>query len=112
MKITVEDRDEGIVVRPEQSHINADRAIEFRRRLQGAVGQSGGWIVLDFREVEFIDSSGLGALVSVLKKAGLQGRVRFCGVRSGPRSILELTRLDRIFPVHRSVEEAVAGFQD
>jgi anti-sigma B factor antagonist len=67
-------------------------------------------IVLDLSEVDFIDSSGLGAIVTELKKVRPDGDIRLSGVRDRVKSLLELTRLEQYFEIHVSEDAAVESF--
>jgi anti-anti-sigma factor len=62
--------------------------------------------------VIFMDSSGLSALIAVMKRARAGGgELVLFGVRPAVREILNLTRLDGVFSVCGSEEEAIALFQ-
>lgn len=63
--------------------------------------------MLDLSEVDFIDSSGLGAIVSSLKAVGKQGNLIICGIGETVLSLFRLTRMDRVFQIVSSPEEAV-----
>lgn len=65
-------------------------------------------LVLDLGGVEFIDSSGLGAMVSILKALGGSGSIAVCNGRVGVLSLFRLTRMDKVFSIFPSREEAVA----
>jgi anti-sigma B factor antagonist len=70
-------------------------------------------LVVDMSEVSFIDSSGLGALVSALKALKTQGRngdIRLAGVQQPVVALLEIIRLQRVFTSYPSVELAVRSF--
>ncbi len=57
-------------------------------------------VTVDLAEVEFIDSSGVEALLTVYRKVageGRQGTVRLSGMRSQVRSVVDLLRLHRVF---------------
>jgi len=65
-------------------------------------------VAVDLSEVEFIDSAGIGVLVALFKNSRLKGgRARFCGLRPGVRSVLEIIRLDQIFEIYDDVQAAV-----
>lgn len=68
-------------------------------------------IVVDFSKVSFIDSSCLGALVSTAKllRAG-RGDIKLSGLNDDVKSIFQITRLDRIFVIFDTVDEAVASY--
>ena len=70
-------------------------------------GQDG--LVVDLRSVEFIDSSGLGVLVSMLKKLGTRGRLVMCNLQPNVANTFKLSRMDRVFTIRPSVDEAFAS---
>jgi anti-sigma B factor antagonist len=68
-------------------------------------------LLIDLGEVDFIDSSGLGTLVSSLnsiKKAG--GKLKICDIQENPKQVFEMTRLDRVFEVFDDRDEALDSF--
>ena len=68
-------------------------------------------LVVDLAGTEFVDSSGLGALVSCLKKARQAGGdLRLCGAGEQVSMVLDLTNLARVLPSRPSVAEAIADF--
>jgi len=67
---------------------------------------------LNLSEVEFINSSGLGALVSIMKEIRLQkGRLTLSNLASYVQEIFEITQLSHIFEIYPTEEEAVATYQ-
>ncbi|GAB6067206.1 STAS domain-containing protein [Methylothermus subterraneus] len=63
-------------------------------------------LLVDLTEVRFIDSSGLGALLSGYKNANLhQGTLALAGLQPRVKEMFELTRLNRVFEVYGSVDE-------
>ncbi len=67
--------------------------------------------VIDFAQTGYIDSSGLGVLVSLAKKVREQGGdLRLAGLNDDLRTLFELTKLDTLFTLVDSVEEAVAAY--
>lgn len=66
--------------------------------------------VVDFAPTAYIDSSGLGALVSINKKvreAG--GELRLAGLNEDLRALFELTKLDTLFAISGTTAEALVG---
>jgi anti-sigma B factor antagonist len=60
--------------------------------------------------IDFIDSSGLGALVGALKGVSKEkGEIRIAGLSPEVRTIFELTRLHRIFDIYENIETACIG---
>jgi len=69
--------------------------------------------VLDLSAVDFLDSSGLGALVALLKRVEKQGgQLRLAGLQKRVRIVLEITRAARVFDSFASVDEALAKLLD
>lgn len=68
-------------------------------------------IIVDLSNVEFIDSTFLGAIVSSLKKvANIGGDLKLVGFRPPVRSMFELTRLFRVFDSYSDLQDAVKSF--
>jgi anti-sigma B factor antagonist len=68
-------------------------------------------IVVDLTETSFIDSSGLGALVSSLKAARQAGGdLRLAGAGEQVRTVLSLTNLDRVLRSHPTLSDATDGW--
>jgi anti-sigma B factor antagonist len=68
-------------------------------------------VVVNLQDVSFLDSTGLSTLVQGMKRSRqLNGDIRLCGLRPPIRMVFELTRLDRVFEIFGSEEEAVEAF--
>lgn len=68
-------------------------------------------IVLDFSQVIFIDSSCLGTLVAVTKKIRAEkGNVKLACLSDDLFSIFQITRLDKIFDIYPSINEAIESY--
>lgn len=68
-------------------------------------------IVLDFSEVDFIDSSCLGALIALTRKIRAEkGDIRIAALKEEVRSIFQITRLDKIFQIFDTVDQAQKSF--
>jgi anti-anti-sigma factor len=86
-------------------------ASELRDLLARAVSEGHSRLVVDLGEVAFIDSSGLGALISGLKAARQAGGdLRLARPGDQARMVLQLTTLDRVLRPYGSTEEAVADY--
>jgi len=109
MKLDVTQRDGVIIIKPLIKRVDARVAPEFKSDLLAFAKNGDERIVLNLSEVDFIDSSGLGALVLLLRKLGAGGKIRLCKVNESVKSVFELTRLDSVFVIHKTVEGAVEG---
>lgn len=69
-------------------------------------------LVLDFNQVTFVDSSGLGALVACLRTATAnQGDLKLSGLDPRLRSVFELTRLHRLFEIFADPDQAAESYE-
>ena len=82
--------------------------------LMDAYGRASGehtrWVVLNFSELEYMNSSGIGLLVTLLVRANRQRqRLLAFGLTDHYRQIFQLTRLDEAIAIHGSESEAMAA---
>jgi anti-sigma B factor antagonist len=69
-------------------------------------------LVFDLNKVDFMDSTGLGALVSCLRQAHIaEGEIKLCGLNKPVRALLELVRMHRVFEIFNSPDEAVSSYR-
>ncbi|AHC16548.1 STAS domain-containing protein [Salinispira pacifica] len=65
-------------------------------------------IVLNFQEVTYIDSSGIGALLNIFKESKKREiKILFTNIHGSVKKVIELTKLDDYFPILRTQEEAI-----
>jgi anti-sigma B factor antagonist len=64
-------------------------------------------VVLDMSNVGFLDSSGLGAVVSVMKALGPVRRLELSGLTATVEKVFRLTRMDSVFIIHKSLPEGL-----
>jgi len=86
------------------AHATAGLKSEVGARLSGHAH-----LILDLGRVEFVDSSGLAAFLSLMKRLPPPGQLALCGCSAPIRDILALTRLDRIFNVADDSAQALAA---
>jgi anti-sigma B factor antagonist len=110
MEIT-ERRIEDMDVLVLNGRLDAASAKELKNRVNHLVLENRVKLIVDMENVGFIDSSGLGSLVSSLRAVNeREGDVKVVGLQKQVRSIFELTRLHRIFGIFDDVEAATKSF--
>jgi anti-sigma B factor antagonist len=88
--------------------LNAHTAPSLKQRISSIIDAGNNSLILDLTKVEFIDSSGLAALVSGLKKAHSEhGTLAVAGARPNVLEVFKLTLLDRVFNIFPDVNTAV-----
>jgi anti-sigma B factor antagonist len=100
-------RNNILVVRVEEKRIDASKAPTFKDEMARCIEAGQNQLVLDLSQVDFIDSSGLGALVSCLKRLGPRGSLAVAGATGAVSRLFTLTRMDRVFALHPNVDKAV-----
>ena len=83
---------------------------QFKRAVDEAVKSTGIWkFVIDVSGADFIDSNGLGALLAANKQAVAKGGYfRLLNTSSGLQETLRITRLEKVFPYYKTLEEALS----
>ena len=110
MEIT-ERRIEDMDVLVLNGRLDAASAKDLKNRVNHLVQENRVKLIVEMENVDFIDSSGLGSLVSSLRVVNERGGdVKVAGLQKQVRSIFELTRLHRIFGIFDDVEAAAKSF--
>ncbi|MBA4417381.1 MAG: anti-sigma factor antagonist [Syntrophus sp. (in: bacteria)] len=96
-----------LVVTPLGKRIDASSSPELKSFMISRIDAGQTIILLDLSQVDFVDSSGLGAIVSALKALKGRGDFAISGLRETVRTIFHLTLMENIFKVFPSAEEAL-----
>lgn len=90
--------------------IDASNAAEFRVNLEGLLKPEQR-LLLDFSDVEFVDSAGLGAIVWAIREISeLKGAARLCCPQKPVRALFDLVRMNRITDVFENRDDAISSF--
>lgn len=112
MQLVSEDRDGLRVITVADPRIDAVVAIQFKDTMRGLTESGPRRIVLDLAQVDFLDSSGLGALVAAMKQAGQERRLELAGLSPMVEKVFRLTRMDTVFTIHPDLDAAMAQAGD
>ena len=108
MQLQTQTRPRVISVLVLEDRIDAASAIQFKERMRDITATGTQRVVLDLARVQFLDSSGLGAIVAVKKLLGPDRAMDLSGLTPTVEKVFRLTRMDSIFTIHPSLEVAVA----
>jgi len=99
---------EGVEVLALEGRLDAVTAPELRPTIDALVARGPKQrVVCDLRSLETIDSSGVGAIISLFKRLRLKGGdVCIARLRGQPKEIFRLLRLDRAFDLYETIEQA------
>ena len=97
-----------LVIRATQDRIDAAGAIQFKDRMRELTRNSTApRVVFDMSNVAFLDSSGLGAVVAVLKALAPDRKLELSGLTPTVQKVFRLTRMDSIFIIHDAVPDGL-----
>jgi len=111
MEISQEEK-ESIIILKIQGEIDLYNAPEIKDTIQKAIEEEKYNIIIDLEKVSYIDSSGIGALISSLSNLKkYQGSLKIIHVFASVKKVFELTKLTSFFEIYDSEEEALAKFK-
>jgi anti-sigma B factor antagonist len=111
MEITAKIEGDVAVVELAIEELDAGNVEQFKHDL-APVLEAHAKVVLDLEQLRFLDSSGLGAFLSCLRKLNAKsGDLKLCGMSKQIHEVFHLVRMHRIFDIFNTREEAVSAFQ-
>jgi anti-sigma B factor antagonist len=109
MNISSRPEGDALILRVDEARVDAAVAIQFKGAVMEATKQAGSRVILDMSQVEFLDSSGLGAVVAVMKLLAPATQLELAGLTPIVAKVFRLTRMDQVFAIHATAEEALAA---
>jgi anti-sigma B factor antagonist len=93
------------------SKLNILVAQSLKEEISQYLNKEGKNIVLNLEGIEYIDSSGFGALLSILRNAkNKNSTFKICNVSEDVMELVKLLQLHNVFEIYDGVEECVASF--
>ena len=99
----------SIVLEILESRLGADKAAAFKEAVGLYLAAGPVSLILDLAKVTFIDSSGLGAILGVLKRMAPGSDLAICGTTTSVSIMFKLTCMDRVFTICPTVTDAVSA---
>lgn len=91
--------------------IDINTAPQIKKVLDKMIQEKRQKILINFKMVSYVDSSGLATLVEMLKNIrGYGGKLKLAGLSSKIKSLFEITKLDKLFDISNDEEEALNAF--
>ncbi len=111
MQLNITEQGEIVKIEIQEERMDAHNSGDLKEQMLQLFDDGKCNLIIDLSEVRFVDSSGLGALVSGFKNASARdGSLKLCCLQPQVRSMFELTRLHRVFEIYASVEEALESY--
>lgn len=107
MNLSSQTQGNCLVIKVDETRIDAAAAVEFKDAMRGLVEDGPERVILDMGGVDSIDSSGLGAIVAVMKMIGPDRKLELCSLSNKVKTVFRLTRMDAVVTIHSALEDAL-----
>ncbi|WP_298853674.1 STAS domain-containing protein [uncultured Ruegeria sp.] len=97
------------IITVHSDRIDAAMAIQFKEDMRAETESNANRVVLDLSDVQFIDSSGLGAIVASMKQLGKDRRLDLAGLQPVVEKVFHLTRMDTVFKLFATLDDALTA---
>lgn len=109
MKLTASGEGDTLVIHVGEDRIDAASAIEFKDAMRDLTCGNENQIILNLEQVEFLDSSGLGAIVASMKYLGAERKLELAHLSPTVQKVFQLTRMDSVFTIHDSLNGIIGA---
>ncbi|MFZ7104869.1 MAG: STAS domain-containing protein [Peptococcaceae bacterium] len=94
--------------------LSIEEASKLRKELNDLLDRGENTFIINFRDCQFIDSTGLGVVVASFRRCLQQnGNLILCCIKNPQvQEILALTRLDRVFTIYATYEDALKAYEN
>jgi anti-sigma B factor antagonist len=110
MKLSSYKAGDALVVKVEEDRIDAAAAIQFKDGVCGFAADGPNRVILDLTQVKFVDSSGLGAIVAVMKLLAPTRQLDLASLAPIVAKVFSLTRMDSVFAIYPDVDKATSTY--
>lgn len=110
MQIKIEERD-GIKVCLAEGDIDINTSPQVKKAFDKLMQSKSEKVLINLQKVAYIDSSGLATLVEILKNIkNFGGKLKLCSLSNKVKSLFEITKLEKLFDIVDTEEEALQAF--
>jgi anti-sigma B factor antagonist len=112
MIVQIEEKDAAVLIHVREERLDAHNSGELKAQMLNLFEEGKNNLVVNLEDVRFVDSSGLGSLVSGFKNASARnGSLKLCGLQPQVKSMFELTRLHRVFEIFPHADDALNSYK-
>lgn len=109
MQMTAVEEGRALVIDVDETRIDAAVAVRFKDTMRTLTDHPAKRVILDLSKVEFLDSSGLGAIVGAMKQLGDGRRLDLAGLTPMVEKVFRMTRMDSVFKIYPDRATAIWG---
>ncbi|MDG1739220.1 MAG: STAS domain-containing protein [Paracoccaceae bacterium] len=107
MNLSLEEYGDIPIITVGTKRVDAACAIQFKDAFQKTVPKGRDRVILDLDGVEFVDSSGLGAIVGLMKILAPETKLELSTMGETVKKVFALTRMDQVFTIHERIMDGV-----
>lgn len=108
MNLEITKSEKCIVLKPLKQNIDVTTSSAFKGRIIDLINQGNTFFLLNLSQVEFVDSSGLGVLISILKMTKKNsGEMVLCELNHPVSNLFNLTRMNSVFKIYANEKEGL-----
>ncbi len=109
MNLESERSGDTLMVRVCEPRIDAAVAVQFKDAFRAIAADAPANVVLDLQQVDFLDSSGLGAIVAAMELLAPNHRLELAALSETVAKVFRLTRMDTVFTIYPDVDSAMGA---
>ncbi|ABL68932.1 STAS domain-containing protein [Paracoccus denitrificans] len=102
MQLTLLLQPDGLTIRVDEKRLDAAIATAFKDRVRGLIARGGPHVTLDLGGVEFMDSSGLGAVIAIYKAMPPGRQLTLTGLTPNVERVFQLTRMHTVLTIRKT----------
>jgi anti-sigma B factor antagonist len=107
--VNTESIQDKLVIKVNEIRVDMVVARKFREVLSGKLSDNPKEVILNLENVEYFDSSALGAIVAFMKEIrSYDGKLRLCNINRSILTLLKLSKLDLLFDIRDTLENAIS----
>ena len=89
--------------------MDAENAVEFDKACDLWISQGGKYLIADLSDLQYVSSMGLRSFLAAAQRLkSVSGSLMLCGLKGLPRQVFEMTKLDTLFRIYETAEQALA----
>ncbi|MBQ3644166.1 MAG: STAS domain-containing protein [Candidatus Riflebacteria bacterium] len=112
VNLTAKNKANGVCVISLKGDIGAETVNDFKVQIDGIIKNSIKNYIMDFQDITYLNSIGVGAIAAALKKVKkFQGNIKLINVSSSVQELFEMTRLTKVFEIYDSEEDAIRSYE-
>jgi len=108
MQLTLLPQPDGLTIRVDERRLDAAIATAFKDRVRSMIAVGGPQVTLDLGGVEFMDSSGLGAVIAIFKAMPAGRQLTLTGLTPSVERVFRLTRMDTVLTIRKASDMPAA----